>query len=91
MHSRRSVEQVRALCRAGSSTREIARITGIPERTVAHWRKGDRRADLDAPGRSADCPLCAGRGLDASYAYLLGAYPGDGHITTAQRTSCLWV
>ncbi|MHA6628439.1 hypothetical protein ACU61A_23630 [Pseudonocardia sichuanensis] len=29
--------------------------------------------------------------MDASYAYLLGAYLGDGHITTAQRTSCLWV
>jgi len=26
-----------------------------------------------------------------AYAYLLGMYLGDGHITTGQRTKCLWV
>jgi hypothetical protein len=91
VHPRDTVDRVLDLCRTGITTREVARLTGIPERTVAHWRRGDRRIRASAPPRSAPCPRCDGCGLDASYVYLLGAYLGDGHITSAQRTNCLWV
>jgi hypothetical protein len=83
MHPQRTVERVLAMCRPGITTREISRITGIPERTIAHWRRGDRRA----PGSrgSAQCPRCDTKPLTASYAYLLGTYLGDGHITRHRR------
>jgi hypothetical protein len=84
MHPPGTVERVLALCRPGITTREIARLTGIPERTVAHWRRGDRRS----PGSrrpAAPCPRCEDGPLDQSYAYLLGAYLGDGHITLHRR------
>jgi hypothetical protein len=71
------------MCRPGVTTREISRLTGVPESTVAHWRRGDRRG----PGsrRHAPCPRCEDGPLDQSYAYLLGAYLGDGHITLHRR------
>jgi hypothetical protein len=83
MHPQDTVDRVLALCRAGITTREIARLTGVPERTVAHWRNGDRRA----PGSRlvTRCPRCTGGALGQSYAYLLGAYLGDGHITRHRR------
>jgi hypothetical protein len=85
------VDKVLALCRTGVATREISRLTGVPERTVAHWRRGDRRAVPAAPRPSAPCPHCDRRPLDGSYAYLLGTYLGDGHISISQRTACLWI
>jgi hypothetical protein len=85
------VDEALRLCRPGVTTREVARRMGIPERTVAHWRSGDRRAESHARRRSANCSRCSGHDVDAPYAYLLGAYLGDGHITVAQRTTCLWV
>ncbi len=37
------------------------------------------------PDRAARCPRCSDAPLHASYPYLLGAYLGDGHITTGRR------
>jgi hypothetical protein len=89
MHPQSTVDQVLALCRTGASTRQIAKSTGIAESTIGHWRRGDRRRP--GPRGAARCPRCHGGTLDESYAYLLGAYLGDGHITVSQRTACLWV
>jgi hypothetical protein len=84
MHSRETVDRVLKLCRPGVTTREIARLTGLSERTIAHWRTGDRRgAGVRSPTR---CPRCdSGSVLTGSYAYLLGAYLGDGHISWHRR------
>ncbi|OZM76713.1 transcriptional regulator [Pseudonocardia sp. MH-G8] len=83
MHSRETVDRVLALCRPGVTTRELAKLTGLPESTIAHWRRGDRRG----PGvrSSRRCPRCDEGTLVDSYAYLLGAYLGDGHITWHRR------
>jgi len=79
MYPRATVDQVLGLCRPGRTTRDVARTTGIPESTVAHWRRGDRRS---GPDRAVPCPRCGESPLPVdSYAYLLGSYLGDGHIT----------
>jgi hypothetical protein len=72
-----------------ASTRQIAKATGIPESTIGHWRRGERRST--GPRRATPCPRCDGGTLDESYAYLLGIYLGDGHITVSRRTACLWI
>jgi hypothetical protein len=89
MHPRSTVDQVLALCRTGASTRQVAKATGLPESTIGHWRRGDRRGT--GPRRAAPCPRCDGGDLGEPYVYLLGAYLGDGHITESQRTACLWI
>jgi hypothetical protein len=91
VHPRDTVDKVLALCRTGVTSREISRLTGVPERTVAHWRRGDRRSVAAAPRPSASCPRCDRQTLNSSYAYLLGMFLGDGHISIAQRTACLWI
>lgn len=70
------------MCALGRTSRDVARATGVPERTVAHWRRGERRASSNS---ETCCPLCTGTSLDASYSYLLGTYLGDGHITVGRR------
>lgn len=80
MHPRETVDRVLRLCRTGRSIREIARLTDVPESTIAHWRRGDRRSAV-----LPECPRCTGTALPDSYAYLLGAYLGDGHITIGRR------
>jgi hypothetical protein len=81
VHSRETVDRVLALCRPGVTTREVARLTGIPEATVGHWRRGDRRGK-EIP---STCPRCSRSPVAASYPYLLGSYLGDGHITHHRR------
>jgi transposase-like protein len=84
MYAKDTVEQVLRLCVPGTTTREVARLVGIPERTIARWRRGDRHRERPpdpCPRDTAD--------LGSDYAYLLGAYLGEGHITAAQRTHCL--
>ncbi|HWM60405.1 MAG TPA: hypothetical protein VNO83_21445 [Pseudonocardia sp.] len=80
MYSTQTVDRVLQLCVANRTTREVSRLTSIPESTIAHWRRGDRRT-----GRRAACPRCSSTGLPDSYSYLLGSYLGDGHITTGRR------
>jgi hypothetical protein len=76
------VDKVFALCVPGVTTRDVARRTDIPESTIAKWRRGDRRG---APDRIGPCPRCTDAPMSKSYAYLLGAYLGDGHITRGRR------
>jgi hypothetical protein len=83
VHSQSTVDQVLALCLSGVSTREVAQATGIPESTIGHWRRGDRRKP--GPRGAAPCPRCHEGTLGESYSYLLGAYLGDGHITRSRR------
>src|SRR5207245_1329035 len=89
-------EEVDRWIRFGMSTRGIERLTGIDRCTVRDWRrKGNphtrvRRKPGPKPGSSgwarADCPQCASGTLPSeTYAYLLGIYLGDGHITEIPR------
>jgi hypothetical protein len=82
MHPKEVVDEVRRLHATGLNAADIARRTGLPWSTVAHGCRGDRRsAGAERPVRAA-CTRCTGSPLDvAQYAYLLGQYRGDGHIT----------
>jgi hypothetical protein len=63
----------------------IGALTGIPRATVRDWRRKGR------PGMrqriaALDCPRCGGAiSNEASYAYLLGLYLGDGCISEQSR------
>jgi hypothetical protein len=77
-------ERVASLIASGLNNCEIERATGIPRRTVSDWRHGDRPKSRTAP----PCPICEDtpeRVPAASYAYLLGAYLGDGHLGLTRR------
>jgi len=86
VRSQCEVDAVRALVAAGLNDCEISRRTGIPRSTARHWRHEDRRPLVEDP-----CPQCGHPPHDfdalpgAAYAYLLGAYLGDGHITQHRR------
>ncbi|WP_405800044.1 helix-turn-helix domain-containing protein [Streptomyces sp. NBC_01506] len=71
------------LLRDGMSNREVARRMKIPPGTVSYWLHMDRAKRGECPGTGfRPCPRCDGRELDeAAYAYLLGLYLGDGHIS----------
>jgi hypothetical protein len=65
--------------------RENAEICDVSVRAIRHWRYGTRRHD-PAGRRKRACPRCDGQPLDRqAYAYLLGLYLGDGHITLGRR------
>ncbi len=73
------------LSKQGLIDREVAQITGVSIGAVQKWRTGRRRTP-DKERRHANCPRCDGVPLDElAYAYLLGLYLGDGHITRHQR------
>lgn len=85
VHPRATVREALHLAERGLASGEIARQLEVPEPTVIHWIRGDRRG-LRADGRSEACPRCQGAPLDQEqYAYLLGAYLGDGYINVAAR------
>jgi hypothetical protein len=86
----RPVQQRReaeALISAGVSLSETSRRTGIPYSTVRGWQTGRIRPI----GALSSCAECGHPEHDfamlpaASYAYLLGAYLGDGHISRFRR------
>jgi hypothetical protein len=85
----RSIEQrdrVAALIAGGLNDCQIERETGIPRRTICDWR----RSPLGRTAQST-CAVCEGtpeRLHPASYAYLLGAYLGDGYIVAVRRGVC---
>jgi hypothetical protein len=83
MYPHRTVEFALLLSRLGVVDRENAQICGVAVRTIRHWRYGTRR---NTANRVARCPRCDGKTLDQdAYAYLLGLYLGDGHITHGRR------
>ena len=78
-------EEVDRLIRWGMNDCAIARLTGIPRRTILDWRHG-RANRHGGPVRRSDCPLCDDVELAPScYAYLLGLYLGDGFISKHAR------
>jgi hypothetical protein len=72
---------------------EIHRRLGLSRNTVACWLYRRRGGGLDR--EAARCPICArpARTVDdaPAYAYLLGQYPGDGHLLMTQRVPLLTV
>jgi hypothetical protein len=83
VYSRRTVDFALLLSRLGVSDQENARTCGVSVRTIRHWSDGTRR---NAAARVGRCPRCDGKALDEdAYAYLLGLYLGDGHITHGRR------
>jgi hypothetical protein len=85
MHEKAAVDEARRLAEAGLHPNTIARRLGLPEPTVVHWIRGDRRGPR-ADGRDRVCSRCQGAPLDeCQYAYLLGAYLGDGYINVGRR------
>lgn len=88
MYPQTTVDIARQLSDIGILDRENAQICGVSIRSIRHWRSGDRRAGKSPP----TCPRCHGRTLDEkAYAYLLGLYLGDGHITREPRAYTLWL
>jgi hypothetical protein len=73
---------VRTLIGQGLNDCEIARLTGIPRRTIRDWRQ-DRREERNGERASSYAFDMLPRD---SYAYLLGLYLGDGHISRFPRT-----
>jgi hypothetical protein len=83
MYPRSTVDLALLLSSLGVADRENAQICGVSIRTIRHWRYGTRRSPAKVQPR---CPLCDGKSLDESaYAYLLGLYLGDGHLTHGRR------
>lgn len=86
MRSRDEFLKVERLVEVGQCDEEIARVTGIPRRTISGWRRGESRIR-----RRTECGGCGTKAHDFSclssrpYAYLLGLYLGDGCISAAPR------
>lgn len=94
MRPREQYDEVDRLIRWGYNDCQVARLTGIPRRTVLDWRH------QGAPGRAwrvvsispcgppdggAACPeVSRMAGLPDTYAYLLGLYLGDGCISQSK-------
>ena len=86
MRSRAEFEAVAALIAAGRNDYEIARETGVPRGTVHTWRISPSRGPCSDNARPNHCPICGDGDLDqASYAYLLGLYLGDGCINQVKK------
>jgi hypothetical protein len=76
-------QEALTLLRGGARNADVARRLKVPLGTVGYWKHLDRAKRGETPGRhDPKCPRCDGRHLDAAaYAYLLGLYLGDGHIS----------
>ncbi|WP_299536282.1 helix-turn-helix domain-containing protein [uncultured Streptomyces sp.] len=71
------------LMSSGTSAAEAARRLNVPRGTVSYWLHKERARLGTCPGRHKHaCPRCDAAPLDtAAYAYLLGLYLGDGHVS----------
>jgi hypothetical protein len=77
------MERVRRLLETGCTAAQASRESGVPVSTVRRWRRG-LTAAFGAPASVAPW-----RPPDAwSYAYLLGVYLGDGHVTVRHAGHC---
>lgn len=83
MYDARVRRRALALLDSGLSVAEVSRITGVSRAAIADWR----RRPTAEPTRPR-CFRCLGANpVDPrAYAYLLGAYLGDGHITDMGRS-----
>lgn len=80
----------------GASIAEVARRLDVPYQTVRSWRRHPPAAAARLRAGARVCPRCNSEhdlaGLEPeSYAYLLGIYLGDGHISEHLRTPALRV
>ena len=86
MHAPQAVAESLELHRLGLNAVEISQRVGVPRRTVSDWIGGR----VPRQSGAGACPRC-GRGahdaeqLPPQYAYLLGAYLGDGCISAHPR------
>jgi hypothetical protein len=91
MRSEAEYRQALQLIEAGINDCEIGRRLGIPRGTIKTWRNGrpdgsGGRTAGSAGYRIVSCFRCDGGWVDQeAYAYLLGAYLGDGYITLMPR------
>jgi hypothetical protein len=86
MHPQATVDRAIVLSGQGLIDREVARLTGVSISAVQKWRTGQRRAPHAVSRRQTYCPRCYEAPLDEpAYAYLLGLYLGDGHISRHRR------
>ena len=88
MHGPNEIHTALLLASRGRSATEISRLTGIPRRTICDWLND--RAPRRGRGAAETCLAC-GQGthrlhaLPEEYVYLLGAYLGDGCISSHPR------
>jgi hypothetical protein len=93
MHRPAAVVRVLELRGEGLGARRIARLTGLPVRTVTDWLAGKlpHHSRVGSTGKSTEaCDQCGHEAhrfsqLPASYTYLLGLYLGDGCISSGPR------
>lgn len=71
------------LLRNGVRNADVARRLDIPAGTISYWKHMDHAKRGECPGsHDPKCPRCDRRALDEpAYAYLLGLYLGDGHVS----------
>jgi hypothetical protein len=88
MHSLEKRNTARELFLLGKSKKAIAELLGVSRATVREWCAGDLPSD-SPEFRTARCCRCtdppAPPADEPSYAYLLGQYLGDGHVTVTER------
>ncbi|MFF2536844.1 helix-turn-helix domain-containing protein [Streptomyces cyaneofuscatus] len=94
-HSTEVRQKALALLRNGTKGAEVARQLNVPRGTISYWLHMDRSKRGECPGTHAPtCHRCDGTFLDEpTYAYLLGLYLGDGHISqySAHRAPSLMI
>lgn len=85
MYSREVVDKSLKLRSLGWTQQNIAFACGVSQKAVSHWLNGTRRTPTTEARRADRTTYCPRRSSgiinEEAYAYLLGAYLGDGHIT----------
>ena len=79
VHDTHRFAAVRRLLEQGFTTRDVVAETGVPATTVGRWARGETRAfgpPVTVEAWRPPHPI--------TYAYLLGAYLGDGHIVASR-------
>ena len=88
MRSHRELLRVQSLVSCGRNDGEIARLTGVPRRTVSDWRRGQNlirdRTCIEREHRCVEAHDFSAL-PESEYAYLIGLYLGDGCISEAKR------